>query len=70
MKPRLRIWAIIMDWEPGQCASVYPGGQSENPLSPWYENQIPAWWNGLYYPLLMGNQAATVAGVRMWMLRP
>ena len=30
---------------------VYPGGQSENPASPWYDNLIPLWWNGQYLPV-------------------
>jgi penicillin amidase len=25
---------------------VYPGGQSGNPLSPWYRDRIPAWAAG------------------------
>jgi penicillin G amidase len=30
---------------------VYPGGQSENPASPWYENLIELWWDGQYLPV-------------------
>jgi penicillin amidase len=30
---------------------VYPGGQSENPASPWYANLIPLWWDGQYLPV-------------------
>jgi len=30
---------------------VYPGGQSENPASPWYADQIPLWWAGQYLPV-------------------
>lgn len=26
--------------------AIYPGGQSENPPSPWYENQIADWFDG------------------------
>lgn len=44
-------WRFIMDWGSHQGEGVYPGGQSENPLSSWYENLIPAWWNGSYYPM-------------------
>ncbi|MHB8191480.1 MAG: penicillin acylase family protein [Ferrimicrobium sp.] len=29
---------------------IIPGGQSENPLSPWYANQINDWWTGHYLP--------------------
>jgi penicillin G amidase len=44
-------WRFIMDWGTRQGFGVYPGGQSENPLSPWYANFITAWWNGAYYPM-------------------
>jgi penicillin amidase len=44
-------WRFIMNWGTKRGIGVYPGGQSENPLSPWYENFVQAWWNGNYYPL-------------------
>ena len=31
---------------------VYPGGQSENPASPFYSNYVDYWINGEYLPLL------------------
>lgn len=34
-----------------QAQGVYPGGQSENPASPWYQNLIPLWWDGKYLPI-------------------
>ncbi len=37
---------------------VYPGGQSENPASPWYENLVPLWWNGQYLPLPVAGEPA------------
>ncbi len=30
---------------------IYPGGQSGNPASPYYKQQIPLWAKGEYYPL-------------------
>lgn len=46
-------WRMIVSWQgpnrPPFAEGVYPGGQSENPLSPLYEDQIAAWWNGRYY---------------------
>ncbi|GMA51325.1 beta-lactam antibiotic acylase [Alicyclobacillus contaminans] len=51
-------WRFVMDWGTGNVYGVYPGGQSENPLSPWYENFIDAWWNGAYYPLLEADQVS------------
>jgi penicillin amidase len=63
-------WRFVMDWSTGQSWGVYPGGQSENPLSPWYENQIAAWWNGSYYPMLDGDQARAAAGTTTWIIQP
>ena len=37
---------------------VYPGGQSENPASPWYQNLIEAWWNGEYLAIPVPGQPA------------
>jgi penicillin G amidase len=37
---------------------VYPGGQSENPASPWYTDQIPLWWDGRYLPVPAPGPAA------------
>jgi penicillin amidase len=43
-------WRFIVDWGTG-AEGVYPGGQSENPASPWYDNEIPLWWDGRYLPV-------------------
>jgi penicillin amidase len=48
---------------------VYPGGQSENPASPWYTNLVPFWWDGQYLPVPVPGQAAgQPAGKVTWML--
>ena len=62
-------WRFIMDWSTKQAQGVYPGGQSENPLSPWYENQVSSWWNGQYYPLL-SNSDVKQQGSPLWSLQP
>jgi penicillin amidase len=44
-------WRMIVSWDGGGKAfaeAVYPGGQSENPASPWYSDQIADWWAGAY----------------------
>ncbi len=58
-------WRMIVNFD-GQSRAIYPGGQSENPLSPWYENQIPYWWSGTYlkFGLGYGTPVAT------WTLEP
>jgi len=45
---------------------VYPGGQSENPASPWYANLVPLWWDGKYLPVPVPG---TPAGRTVWSLR-
>jgi penicillin amidase len=36
---------------PVTAEGIYPGGQSENPASPWYANLVPLWWDGQYLPV-------------------
>jgi penicillin amidase len=45
---------------------VYPGGQSENPASPWYANLVPLWWDGKYLPVPVPGAPA---GRIVWSLR-
>ncbi len=47
-------WRMIVRLTRGGSAGgegIYPGGQSENPASPWYADQIPDWWAGRYLPM-------------------
>lgn len=61
-------WRIIVDWSSGQAEGTYPGGQDENPASPWYENHIALWWNGQYSPLIDGATARRQPGSVIWTL--
>jgi penicillin amidase len=64
-------WRMIVAWAGHGTAtgeSVYPGGQSENPASPWYEDQMADWWDGRY--LAMPPAAGYPAGQVRWSLRP
>ncbi len=63
-------WRFITDWGSGRSEGVYPGGQSENSLSPWYTNEIETWWQGRYYPLLDTEVARAQAGSVDWTLTP
>ena len=47
---------------------VYPGGQSENPASPWYANLVPLWWDGQYLPLPDPGSVSGSAGSVKWSL--
>jgi len=38
--------------DPPQAWGIYPGGQSGNPGSPFYDNMIDAWRDGEYYKFL------------------
>ncbi len=47
-------WRMIATLSPSAgvtAIGVYPGGQDENPASPWFNNQIPLWWTGQYLPV-------------------
>src|SRR5262249_39686939 len=47
-------WRMIATLSPSAgvtAIGIYPGGQAENPASPWYDNQIPLWWAGQYLPV-------------------
>ena len=40
-----------------QSVGIYPGGQSENPDSPFYNDQMGLWATGQYVPLnIVGHQ--------------
>ncbi|GIV33269.1 MAG: beta-lactam antibiotic acylase [Chitinophagales bacterium] len=46
-------WKMVVALgRPVQAWGVYPGGQSGNPGSPWYNSYTIQWVNGQYYPLL------------------
>ncbi len=50
---------------------IYPGGQSENPASPWYSNLVGYWWAGTYLPLPRADAGASTAPTtRVWELLP
>jgi penicillin G amidase len=62
---------MIVRWTgPGTASGegIYPGGQSENPASPWYQDQVADWWTGRY--LVMPPAAGFPSGVIQWTLRP
>ena len=61
-------WRMVVDWGAGTFSGIYPGGQSENPASPWYTNRVATWWNGRYAPMLDAAHAAAAPGALTWNL--
>jgi penicillin amidase len=51
-------WRMIVDLGDSiRAIGVYPGGQSGNPGSPYYDNMIDTWAKGQYYDLLFLTRA-------------
>jgi len=63
-------WRMVVDWGAGTFQAIYPGGQSENPASPWYSNRAATWFDGRYAPMLTADQAAAATGKKTWSLQP
>jgi penicillin amidase len=67
-------WRMIVLWRGtagrgrGTAIGIYPGGQSENPASPWYENLVADWWNDRYLPLPSAGTGLRRTGAR-WQVR-
>jgi penicillin amidase len=51
-----------------RAEGIYPGGQSENPASPWYSDLVAYWQKGTY--LAMPPAGGDSAGPTTWSLRP
>jgi penicillin amidase len=63
-------WRMITSWTaPGTAVTqlAYPGGQSEDPGSPWYENLLASWNDGRY---LSPPGGQSPGGGLTWDLRP
>ena len=60
-------WRQIIDLaDPSRSIGVYPGGQSENPASPLYDDQMALWAQGAYLPLHMtGGRAKLPAAAKV-----
>jgi penicillin amidase len=66
-------WRMIVTLSPAGVSAegVYPGGQSENPASPWYQDQVPLWWDGRYLTVpISGPVTGRAAGALTWTLTP
>jgi penicillin amidase len=52
-------WRMVVELGPEMRAwSIYPGGQSGNPMSPYYADRIPKWLDGELDPVLFPRSAS------------
>jgi penicillin amidase len=63
-------YRMVTDWGTGQTLTAFPGGQSENPASPWYADGISGWLQGRMTPMIEGAQAVAASKGRIWTLTP
>lgn len=64
-------WRMVVAWTGPATATataIYPGGQSENPASPWYQTFIADWWDGRMRPMPVPGEQPRSAIV--WTLKP
>ena len=65
-------WRMIIRWPHGHgdalAEGMYPGGQSEDPASPWYQDLAGSWWRGSYLAMPFADGPA--GGLVRWRLRP
>lgn len=62
-------WRMVTTWTApahGTAQAIYPGGQSENPQSAWYQTFIADYWAGRLRPLPLADQRP--ATPLMWTL--
>jgi penicillin amidase len=53
-------WRMVVELgDEIKAYGVYPGGQSGNPGSPYYDNMLDAWATGQYFSLLFLKNADT-----------
>ncbi|MFQ5702964.1 MAG: penicillin acylase family protein [Gemmatimonadales bacterium] len=56
-------WRMVVELGPEVKAwAIYPGGQSGNPASRWYDNNIPRWVNGELEEVLFPKSPAELEG--------
>ena len=66
--PSMRMVLDIGDWD--RSLFSLPGGQSGNPLSPHYDDLLPAWLEGTGVPIPWTGEAVEAATVETLVLKP
>jgi penicillin G amidase len=68
-------WRMVVQW-PGASGGaaiaegIYPGGQSDDPASPWYSDLLGDWQAGTYLPMPPAGGAAASSAAISWELQP
>lgn len=63
-------WRMIVEMgDEIKALGVYPGGQSGNPGSRFYDNQISTWADGKYYPLQLIQEKNDERIIRKWTIK-
>ena len=65
-------WRMIVDWgDGGTMYAAYPGGASENPASPHYDDRVQGWLRGTYLAFPRTERAAAGnARSSLWTVSP
>ncbi|MEO1715289.1 MAG: penicillin acylase family protein, partial [Bacteroidota bacterium] len=59
-------WRMIVELgDEIKAVGVYPGGQSGNPGSPYYDNFIESWAKGEYYPLQFSSTPESIGDMAL-----
>jgi penicillin amidase len=66
--PSLRVVVPLGDWE--SVRFVLPGGQSGNPFSPHYDDQLPLWQRGEGVPIAWSREAVELGTLSKLSLEP
>lgn len=63
-------WRMVVHLSPAtEAYGVYPGGQSGNPGSKYYDNFISTWANGEYYPLWVMKKSDAIDKRVKWVMK-
>lgn len=64
-------WRMVVDLsDPIKAYGIYPGGQSGNPGSPYYDNFIDDWAAGKYYELNYSKDPSTLKVIQNLIIQP
>lgn len=63
-------WRMVVELsEPTQAWVVYPGGQSGDPCSPFYDDSMQKWINGEYHHVVLDSDESNYAANRLFSIK-